>query len=131
MFPILPYICTKTIITCGSYKLYSQDLIDYSKEDQENYIKNNDTAKMLSNAKKIEEMILHKDSLHYSIGDTLVCNSKPSNIKNVAILYNGCTRSAAELLIIYLKQSSKTTTFGERSGGVVDNLDMIAKRLPS
>jgi C-terminal processing protease CtpA/Prc len=131
MFSILPYICTKPIITCNAYVLCSEDLIDDAKKDLDDYIEKKDTAMIAVFQKYVDSLNANKNLMRFIKGNELKCNIKPSNIKNVAVLYSATSRSAAELMIMYLKQSSKVTTFGERSGGVVDNLDMLSNMLPS
>jgi Peptidase family S41 len=131
MLPILPYICTKAITTCNAYVLCSQDLIDDAKTDLDNSIKKNDSSNIEFYKKYVDSIVAYKDTLRLIKGNIFDCNVKASNIKNVAVLYNATSRSAAELMIMYLKQSDKVKTFGERSGGVVDNLDLLSYKLPS
>jgi hypothetical protein len=129
--PLLPYICTKSILLCDTYTLYSEDLIENTTSELNKYIKLNDTLNIKSYKSYLDTLIANKNSLYFNKGDTIKVNPKKTSIKNVAILYSATSRSAAELMIMYLKQSDKVKTFGERSGGVVDNLGMLTYRTPS
>lgn len=95
------------------------------------YVKQKDSSNIAAYQNCLDSLLANQSSLRFQKGDTLECDLNVTNIKNVAVLYSATSRSAAELMIMYLKQSDKVTTFGERSGGVVDNLEMLSNRLPS
>jgi Peptidase family S41 len=131
MYPILPYICTKPIITCDANVMCSQDLIDDAKINLDKLVMQKDTSRIEGYRNYLDSLLAYKNSLRYIKGRSIEYDSKPNKIQNVAVLYSATTRSAGELMIMYLKQSDKVTTFGERSGGVVDNLDMLTYKTPS
>lgn len=52
--------------------------------------------------------------------DSITFDKKKTFPKKVAILTNESTMSAAELFVLWSKQSSKVITFGRRTGGALD-----------
>jgi C-terminal processing protease CtpA/Prc len=72
----------------------------------------------------------NKNNFLFKEADTVFCQPNPNNIKSVAIIINHGCRSAAELMLLYFKQSSKVKTFGEPTAGAVDYLDMLTYKLP-
>lgn len=123
---LLPYIYTKPIIHCGGCQLYSNAIINDYEADAQSLMAKGDTA----NAKRYQDaadtMRVKKGQLECFEGDTLA-KSLPvlSNPKNIAVIINNNCLSAAELMLLNFKQSSKVTLFGEPSGGAVDYLDAL------
>ncbi len=126
---IIPFVCTKNTITVGTYKLCSQELIANAQKNLDSYKKQNDSVKIFSSIEYLNKLVASKDKFMYSPPDTFNCTSK-NYIKNVAIIMNNCTRSAAELMVLYLSQSNKVKLFGQPSGGAVDYLDILTFKLP-
>jgi Peptidase family S41 len=128
---LLPYICSDTIRNFGAYKLINDEIIDGIKKNEESILKSKDTLRIQRYYKYLTEMISRKDSFYYSKGGVFfACNSKPNRVKNVGIIVNDRCLSAAELMIIYLRQSKKVTIFGEKSGGAVDYINASEFYLP-
>jgi hypothetical protein len=128
--PLLPYICTQPIVRVGYYKLYSEDLINDVIEDRKFYAQQNDTGKVKIYDIAINKMRANKNQLIYNVADTLPCIPVNSRIKNVGLIANYGSRSAAELMILHLRQIKKVTTFGESTAGAVDYLDILRYNLP-
>lgn len=128
--PLLPFICSKPLLHVGAFVLCSNDLIEDAKESRKVYNERKDTAKVLAYDEFITRMVAHKDDFIYNPPDTFPCVQLPSKIKNVALLINHGCRSAAELMILMLKQINMVKTFGESTAGSVDYLDMITYELP-
>ena len=123
--PLLPYICNQPIARVGYYSLYSEDLINDAITDRKIYIQQNDTIKVKIYDTAISIMQANKNKLVYNVADTLACKPVTSKIKNVALVFNYGSRSAAELMILHLNQINKVTTFGEQTAGAVDYLDIL------
>ena len=76
-------------------------------------------------------MLKYKGNFLYVKEDTINFSSILNNkVKNVALITNNATRSAAELIILYLRGHEKVTVFGENSAGAVDYLDIFTYKLP-
>lgn len=129
-FPLLPFFGDQPIVTVGAYKLCSQDLIDDALADKKFYASKNDTAKINELNSAIKKMEDNKGHFIYLQPDTIKFKKETSKIKNVALLINHGCRSAAELMVLYLKQQTIVKTFGENTGGAVDYLDLLTYRLP-
>jgi len=129
-FPLLPFFADKPMVTVGAYKLCSQDLIDDALADKKFYESKNDSNKINDLVKSIKRMEEHKNQFIYLKPDTIVFKKTPSKIKHVALVVNHTCRSAAELMVLYLKQQGAVKTFGENTGGAVDYLDLLTYRLP-
>jgi hypothetical protein len=127
---LLPYVCSKPIVRVPYYQLYSNDLIADAEADRKIYLEQNDTAKVKLYNAAIEKMLANKNKLVYNVADTLPCKPVNSNIKNVGLLFNYGSRSAAELMILHFKQIASVTTFGEPSAGAIDYLDILRYKLP-
>jgi len=129
-FSLLPFFCTTPLFNVGSYQLCSNDLIEDARQSRKLYSERNDTTLVAEYDKFIARMMEHKNTFIYTPPDTLPCNPVSSRIKNVALLINHGCRSAAELMVLMLKQNNKVKTFGENTAGAVDYLDMIVYELP-
>lgn len=128
--PLLPYICTQPIVRVGYYKLNSEDLINDAIKDRELYAQQNDTDKIKILDIAINKMRENINQLIYNVADTLPCTPVNSKIENVGLIANYGSRSAAELMILHLRQIKKVTTFGENTAGAVDYLDILRYNLP-
>jgi hypothetical protein len=122
-FELLPYIYTQTIVHCAVYIKYSRLYANTFEVDAQKYRQQGDTA----NARLYQEWA---DTVNANLGkeeyyepDTLAQNLPVlPNPKNVALITNNNCMSAAELIVLNFRQSSKVTVFGETTGGVVDYL---------
>ncbi len=130
-YSLIPYICTNPILGLGSYKLISEDFLKDLKKKIDKVEESNDTARMSKLAPYFKEMLLKKDSFVFYKGDTAFeCQNFRNNIKNVGIITNHACLSAAEIMILYFRQSAKVTVFGEATGGAIDYLNVYDYFLP-
>ena len=127
---LVSYICTNSILTSETYKLCSTDLIESARKTRDKYVKSNDSLKIITSNIYLSKLLASRDSLLYFPADTIECTLADNKIKNVAIIMNNCSRSAAELMVLNFKQSKKVKLFGEPSGGAVDYLDILNFQLP-
>ena len=101
---------------------YKKKRVDSTKDE----IRISRFSKMLDSARLLEGNYMFKESTF-----VFDCkNSLPNNIKNIAVLTNHAALSASEMLVLYFKQSSKVTTFGEATGGAIDYLNNQSYYLP-
>ncbi len=121
---VMPFLCTQPMLMATLSRRVSHDLI----EDVRNIAREATAIGDLKKAKSYEYWArsLAKDSgkMRESYPDTLECKTVPNNIKHVAVLINHASRSAAEIVLLLFKQSSKVTVFGEHSAGALDYLDL-------
>ena len=130
-YSLIPYICSNPILSLGSYKLISEDFLKDLKKRIDKVEESNDTARMVKLAPYLKEMILKKDSFIFYKKDTVFqCNNFISNIVNVGLITNHACLSAAEIMVLYFRQSKKVTVFGEATGGAIDYLDAYDYYLP-
>ena len=128
---LLPFICNKPLITCGGYVLCSNDIIEEAKSDVEYYKKKNNIKRLNYSNNYLDSLLKYKGNFLYVKEDTINFSSILNNkVKNVALITNNATRSAAELIILYLRGHEKVTVFGENSAGAVDYLDIFTYKLP-
>ncbi len=130
IIPLLGFFCDTPVITVGGYQRVSKDLIDDAFGDREFYNKRNDTNKVRSLDSLIAEYKKSENKSIYIKPDTLRFKKIESKIKHVSVLMNYASRSAAELVVLYLMQQKLVKTFGEETGGAVDYLDMLSYNLP-
>ncbi len=123
--PLFPFICTNNIITPSTYRKASDDVINDTKKSLTKFIKSGDTTRSQIYKDYLTRLEGNKGGLIYNPSDTIATCSIDSfpNLINVAIITNNACLSAAELLLLYFKQSKKVKTFGEITGGAVDFLD--------
>jgi hypothetical protein len=128
---LLKYIYTNPIVHCGGYQLCSDYLIEDLKQDIKNYYSKGDTLKAKKTKKKLASMITKRGGYLYIPSDTLLKNSNINEYpKNIAVIVNSNCVSAAELMLLDFKQSTKVKIFGEITGGALDNLDALEIELP-
>jgi hypothetical protein len=130
IIPLLRFICNKPIIQAAAFQLNSNELIEEAELEKKIYVERKDTARVAIYDKMISEMQEKKNEFIYIPPDTLSCNPVQSKVKNVGLIINHGCRSAAELVILYLKQIEKTKTFGENTAGAVDYLNLLTYKLP-
>lgn len=129
--PLLPYIYTGAIVHSGGYTLISNNFMKQFEDKIKSFNTNGDTASANSYISYRDTFLAKKGQLYYREGDTLAKDlpilTKP---KNVAVIINNNCVSAAELMLLNFKQSSKVKFFGEHTGGAVDYLNVMNFRLP-
>jgi hypothetical protein len=129
--PLLPFVCTGPIQEVDGYQLCSQALIDDQRNSLQEYEKAKDSARASRTRSYIDTLLAHKGSFMAVAGREFPCEAVPNRIQHVAVLMDHGSRSAAELLILYFRQSKKARLFGENSGGAVDYLDQLVYWLPN
>jgi Peptidase family S41 len=125
-FELLPYAYTQRIVHCGVFVKYSRAYAQDLAATAQQYLQQGDTA----NANGYKEAA---DSANAWIGKELFYEADTlaqglpilPNPKNIAIIMNNNCLSAAELMVLNFRQSSKVIFFGERTGGAVDYLVTI------
>jgi Peptidase family S41 len=127
---IIPFACEKDIITIGGYVLCSDEIVENAVMDRDDYIKSKKTSYLAFYDNYIKNLKNNKDSFYFTAGDTIRCKAQKTKLKNIAIIINYGCRSAAELMLLYLKQSTKVKLFGEPTAGAVDYLDILRYKLP-
>jgi hypothetical protein len=128
---LLPYICTDTIRDFGGYRIINDEVIESIKSKGKSVLESKDSSRIRQYYKFLEEMNYYRDSLHYYQGGIFFpCIAKSNKIKNVALIINDRCLSAAELMVLYLKQSRKVKIFGENTGGGVDYINAPEFILP-
>jgi hypothetical protein len=129
-YSLLPYIYTNTIYTCEASVLASTDVIEDTKARRELYFNKKDTSSVKLYEDYLKLLNDKRDDFVYTPSDSLPCKQVKNNVKNVALIINHGCRSAAELMVLYFKQSTKVKVFGEPTAGAVDYLDMLTYSLP-
>jgi hypothetical protein len=122
-YALMPYIQTNEIIRDTDYRFCNSFYLQYYIDLKEEKLKKKDSALMY----KIDSMTLHiKSNMNkfvYQSPDTFRVPFYTARPKNVAIIANYGTTSAAELMILDCIQSTKVKIFGEPTHGATDNLD--------
>jgi Peptidase family S41 len=128
--PLLPYVCTGPIENANVYRLCSADLIAEARRSLNAFTREGDTMRAGWQQKYMDSLVRYQGHFWFRPGGVSPCLSVPNSIRNVAILMDHGTRSAAELMVLYFRQSSKVRLFGEASGGAVDYSDLLSYELP-
>lgn len=123
--PLLPYIYTSPITRISGYRFCSDDFIEDQKYFLEEANKSNDTSRSKRLQKYIDTLLRYKNAYRYEKADTIKFNQIKKYPKNIALIVNYGCMSAAEMMILDFKQSSKVKIFGERTFGAVDYLDVF------
>jgi Peptidase family S41 len=128
---LLPYIYTQPIVHSGGYTLISNNFMKQYDDKIKKFTAKGDTANANIYINYRDTFLAKKGQFDYNEGDTLV-KDLPILIKpkNIAVIINNNCLSAAELMLLNFKQSSKVTLFGERTGGAVDYLNAMTFKLP-
>jgi hypothetical protein len=131
--PLLPYVYTQPIVHIGGYRLCSQMLFQEEEKDLIDFKKQSslDTARIARKGKYVSEIKNNIGKTILDEGSTYTLDSVKINPRNVAIIANYACLSAAEMMILDFKQSSKVTLFGETTYGGLDYLDNFGIELPS
>lgn len=129
--PLVPFITTGDIIRAGDSILCSNELVEnLEKTIKARYLRN-DTLRISRVEKKLSLVRENIGKVAFYAGDTLYNNVTKMYPKNVAIITNYASLSAAELMLLDFKQSKKVTIFGETTGGALDYLNDFYIKLPS
>jgi hypothetical protein len=123
--PILPFIYTNPITRISGYRFCSDDFIDDQKYLLEEANKSNDTSRAKRLQKYIDTLLKYRNSYCYEKADTIKFNQIKKYPKNIALIVNYGCMSAAEMMVLDFKQSSKVKIFGDRTFGAVDYLDVF------
>ncbi|MCX6317650.1 MAG: S41 family peptidase [Bacteroidetes bacterium] len=128
---LLPYIYTNMIVRPDGLSYISDDLIAY----EERSLKNLDSIR---DKDQYQQQVYYIDSLKKNKGTRVLIKGKNkvfdkvySKPLKVGLLVNYGCMSAAEAMILDIKQSKKALVFGENSAGAIDNLNTFAMRAPS
>jgi hypothetical protein len=130
--PLLPFLGSGVIVGSSGRRYISSYLVKDVEFKLQNYIKNNDSNRAVIYARYLDK-IKSKVGTFLEIGpDTLYYSSVDSfpNLKNIALITDNATLSAAELMVAYFKQSNKVKIFGESTGGFIDFLDVHRFKTP-
>jgi hypothetical protein len=128
--PLLPLIAKKPLVGCSSVTLCSNDVIDNAKEMLDFYVKKNDSIKASYQNKYLQNILAFKGRFNLIKIDSFKFEPKESKIKNVALITNYATRSAAELMVLYFRDGVNAQIFGENTAGAVDYLNIFDYKLP-
>jgi hypothetical protein len=130
---LLPFIYTKPIYQASGHGYYSKAYIENLKNRLTEYVSNK--PQDLTTIKELQEEINRREGAKgktvLNKGYIFKFDSVMTMPKNVALIANYACQSAAEMMILDFKQSSKVTLFGEHTMGVVDYLSNFTVELPS
>jgi hypothetical protein len=129
--PLFPYAYTGPILHCGVNRLYSAEYIKDYEATIKRLIARGDTSRAQTYTNRLDAIKSKKGQFVFYEADT-IAKGFPIlvNPKNIAIIINNNCLSAAELMLLNFKQSSKVKLFGERTGGALDYLDALSLTLP-
>jgi hypothetical protein len=125
---LFPLMYTNSFSLQGCYVYPSKEMIKI----QENKIKKIESDSL----KKIElewDLIQMKNNIlgnYFSPGELIKMDSISKYPANISIITNYACRSAAELMILDFKQSTKVKIFGEKTAGIVDYLNLSEYQTP-
>ncbi|WP_316799041.1 S41 family peptidase [Pedobacter frigidisoli] len=125
---LIPYLYTRPILTEGGSVLATEENIrDYYSAIPANIP---DSIKK-GFVRNLNVLKAHLNQLYplYPV-DTIKLEEVMAYPKEVSIVVNRNTASAAELFMLQAKQSSKVKLFGERSSGAIDYLEVVKTKLP-
>lgn len=100
--------------------------LDYYKQEEPS-----DSIAIARMERRIEKVKGKIGQINPAGGATIKLDSVMANPKNVGIIVNYSCYSAAEMMLLDFKQSSKVLVFGEHTYGGVDYLDEFTLQLPS
>jgi hypothetical protein len=131
--PLLPFIYTNPIVRSSGYLYCGDDIVRNEEKSVASYRKNVncDTARLAKMESMLRKMMEYKGQYMFNPGDTIRLDEVKSRPVHVALIINYACQSAAELMLLDCKQSSKVKTFGEHTAGAVDYLDYFPVALPS
>ncbi len=130
MAPLMPYVCDGPIQGVDFYKRCSDDAIAEARSELLLYTKRGDSVRMGRLQWYIDSLVRYKGQFLFLPGVDSSCTTVDNSIRHIAILMDHGSRSAAELMVLCLRQGAKVKLFGEASGGAVDYADLIRYELP-
>lgn len=130
---LFPFVYTNPIQRINGTCYYSAALLKAEEENlkynKEHYPEN---TKLIKLKEAFVEEIRSKQGKVLYEPDSLICyDSIKRYPQNIAIIMNYACVSAAEMMLLDFKQSSKVITFGEHTNGTVDYLNNFSMDLPS
>ncbi len=136
-FPLLPFVYTNPIVAVLGQTYSTDSTIAQAKRSFGRFkaIHPEDTARI----KILENFVKRLENNKGSFVPPQTAPSKEDTIyfkkilpfpKNVAVIMNYACQSAAEMMVLNFKQSTKVTAFGENTKGAVDNLEFFPILLP-
>ncbi|WP_343568821.1 S41 family peptidase [Sphingobacterium sp.] len=132
-WPINPFVYTNPYATVTSYTLCSREYSDYLKTSLEKRKKANSMDSFIVNYLEGEIKRIDGNIGKFVLrpADTFKLDSAKAMPKNVGIILNYAVESAAEMMVLDYKHSTKVTTFGEHTMGAVDYLNTFDVKVPS
>jgi len=128
--PLMPYVCTGSMEGANVDLLCSADVIADAQRELAASVRLGDTVRIGWQRRYVDSLVRHQGHFWLHPGVEEPCTAVANSINEVAILMDHGTRSAAELAVLYLRQSAKVRLFGEASGGAVDYSDLLSYDLP-
>jgi hypothetical protein len=130
--PLLPYIYTGPIVRAGGYTIISNNYLKQHEEKIQRFLANGDTVSANNFIAYRDTFLVHRKGQSYYYNDDTLAKgltilAKP---KNVAVITNNICASAAEMMLLHFRQSSKVKIFGEPTSGTVDYLSAMGFTLP-
>lgn len=129
---LLPFVYTRPVIQNGYEILASADAIENYKDNIKDTSISAGLKTYFTNTVNIMEKT--KGQFVSPSGnriDTLTLKEFHKLPLKVAVLVNRECKSSAETFLLFAKQSSKATVFGENTGGVIDYLESIFVDIPA
>lgn len=130
--PLLPWVYTNPIYRVTRFKYPNEDVVANWLQmvaDEKKVIQYDSSDEAFVNA-YTEKLRSHIGSRFLVEPDTFIATVS-QNPKNVAVIMDFAVQSAAELLVLNFKQSSKVTFFGEHTQGAIDYLDFFGLKTPN
>jgi Peptidase family S41 len=128
---LLPFIYTNEIVRPDGHTYVSKDLLEYE-------IKNLKSIDSLTDNLSYSTQLKYVDSLRSVLGQRVLYKGKSKIFESISLkpikvglLVNYACMSAAEAMVLDLKQSKKVVVFGENTAGAIDNLNTFFMKTPS
>jgi Peptidase family S41 len=128
---LLPYVYTNPIVRGQGYTFISEELIGYERFSLRSMDSSQNPQAFQKQKAHIDTLVARKGTLSFLSGKTMTQDSVYENPRRVAILANYACMSAAEVMLLAMRQSKKVTIFGENTAGATDNLDYFPIKAPS
>ncbi len=116
--PLVPYVCTGPIENADFYRLCSADLIAEAQRSLGAFTREGDTMRAGWQRKYIDSLVRHQGHFWFRPGGETPCAAVPNSIRNVAILMDHGTRSAAELMVALFATEFQSAAFWRGFGRV-------------
>lgn len=128
---LLPFVYTNPIKKGKGFTLVTEDLILYEQRQLGRMDSVVNAEKYAQRKGYIDSLLRERGTRRPGAGKTYYSDSIYTYPQHVAIIANYGTVSAAEVMLLNMKQSKKVTIFGENTAGGADNLDYFPVLLPS